>query len=190
MDAKINGRIQFADREAFRNWLSEHCMSEEGVWLLFGKAGGPTTIKAGEALEEALCFGWIDGQMQSIDDQTYIKYFSMRREKSKWSKKNKELAQSLEERGLMTDYGRQKIEEARKNGMWDAPKPQEITEDQIAQVLEILKPYEPACTNFQAMSPSVKKTYTRAYLDAKTDAGREKRIAWMVERLNQNLKPM
>lgn len=102
-------------------------MSEEGVWLLFGKAGGPTTIKAGEALEEALCFGWIDGQMQSIDDQTYIKYFSMRREKSKWSKKNKELAQSLEEQGLMTDYGRQKIEEARKNGMWDAPKPQEIT---------------------------------------------------------------
>lgn len=190
MDTKMSGRMQFADRKAFRDWLSEHCMSKEGVWLLFGKDGGPKTIKAAEALEEALCFGWIDGQMQSIDDKIYQKYFSMRREKSKWSKKNKELVKSLEERGLMTDFGRKKIEEAKKNGMWDAPDPQEITEDQIAQVLEILKAYEPAFTNFQAMPLSVKKTYTRAYFDAKTDAGREKRTAWMVERLNQNLKPM
>ena len=77
--------MKFADREAFRKWLSENCQSDAGIWLLFGKAGGPKTIKAGEALEEALCFGWIDGQMQSIDDKTYKKYLSMRREKSKWS---------------------------------------------------------------------------------------------------------
>lgn len=80
--------MEFACREEFRRWLNDHCQSEEGVWLLFGKAGGPKTIKAGEALEEALCFGWIDGQMQSIDDKSYRKYFSMRREKSKWSDKN------------------------------------------------------------------------------------------------------
>ena len=55
---------------------------------------------------------------------------------------------------------------------------------------EILKGHEPAFTNFQAMSLSVKKTYTRAYFDAKTDAGRERRVAWMVDRLNKNLKPM
>ena len=182
--------LEFADREAFRNWLYDHCLSGGGVWLLFGKAGGPKTIKAGEALEEALCFGWIDGQMQSIDAKTYKKYFSIRREKSKWSKKNKELAQSLEKRGLMTDFGRAKIQEAKENGQWDAPKPTEITEEQIARLTALLAAYEPACTNFRAMSLSVKKTYTRAYLDAKTDAGREKRIAWMVERLNQNLKPM
>ena len=182
--------IQFADREEFRKWLSKHCTSSEGVWLLFGKSGGPKTIKAGEALEEALCFGWIDGQMQSIDDKTYKKYFSMRREKSKWSEKNKALVKSLEERGLMTDFGRTKIEEAQKNGQWDAPKSMEITEEHIAQLSAILEEYEPAYTNFQAMSLSVKKTYTRAYFDAKTDAGREKRIAWMVDRLNKNLKPM
>lgn len=52
--------LQFADREAFRKWLHEHCLSSEGVWLPFGKAGGPKTIKAGEALEEALCFGLTD----------------------------------------------------------------------------------------------------------------------------------
>lgn len=182
--------MEFASREEFRQWLSDHCLSNDGVWLLFGKAGGPKTLKAIEALEEALCFGWIDGQMQSIDDKTYQKYFSLRRKNSKWSEKNKSLVKSLEERGLMTDWGRAKIEEAQRNGQWDATKSPSVTEEQIAFLSELLKVYEPAYANFQAMSLSVKKTYTRAYFDAKTDAGREKRIAWMVDRLNRNLKPM
>lgn len=182
--------LKFADRKEFREWLLEHCLSKEGVWLLFGKAGGPRTLKAQEALEEALCFGWIDGQMQSIDDKTYKKYFSMRRDKSKWSEKNKALVEELEERGIMTEFGRKKIEEAKQNGQWDAPKPEAVTQEQIDQVLALLQEYEPAFTNFQAMSMSVKKTYTRAYFDAKTDAGRKKRIAWMADRLNKNLKPM
>lgn len=182
--------LRFEDRAAFRAWLSENCRSSDGVWLLFGKAGGPRTVKAGEALEEALCFGWIDGQMQSIDGTSYKKYFSLRRKKSKWSEKNKALAAKLEEQGLMTDFGREKIAEAKRSGQWDAPRPTAITEEEIAQLSAVLEGYEPAYTNFQAMSLSVKKTYTRAYLDAKTEAGREKRIAWMVDRLNRNLKPM
>lgn len=186
----MNDTMEFANREEFRRWLAGHCLSSGGVWLLFGKAKGPKTIKAEEALEEALCFGWIDGQMQSIDEKTYKKYFSLRREKSKWSEKNKALVKSLEARGLMTDFGRKKIEEAQKNGEWDAPKPAAVTEEQIARLSALLEKYEPAFSNFLAMSPSVKKTYARAYFDAKTDAGREKRIAWMVDRLNQNLKPM
>ena len=90
----------------------------------------------------------------------------------------------------MTDRGRAKIEEAKQNGQWDAPKPQQATEDQIEQVAAILEGHVPAYSNFLAMSPSVKKTYTRAYFDAKTEAGREKRLAWMIERLDKNLKPM
>ena len=182
--------IEFADREEFRKWLSEHFLSNDGVWLLFGKSGGPKTIKAAEALEEALCFGWIDGQMQSMGETAYKKYFSLRRAKSKWSEKNKALVQKLEEKGLMTDLGREKIAEAKENGQWDAQNSVTVTEEQIALLSSLLKEYEPASTNFQAMSLSVKKTYTRAYFDAKTEAGREKRLAWMVDRLNKNLKPM
>lgn len=183
--------MEFISREEFREWLGEHCLSNDGIWLLFGKAGGPKTIKAGEALEEALCFGWIDGQMEKIDDKTYKKYFSQRRKNSKWSEKNKTLVKNLEERGFITDFGRKKIDEAKKNGQWDASNPLSIiTEEQIARLSALLEGYEPAYTNFQTMSLSVKKTYTRAYLDAKTDAGRDKRIAWMVDRLNKNLKPM
>ncbi len=182
--------IKFENRKEFRNWLCDNCQSTNGVWLLFGKSKGPKTIKANEALEEALCFGWIDGQMQSIDDKTYKKYFSMRRKNSKWSEKNKALVKSLEEQGLMTDFGREKIQEAKNNGQWDAPKPAAITDEQIACLSHLLEEYEPAFSNFQNMSLSVRKTYTRAYFDAKTDVGREKRIVWMVDRLNKNLKPM
>jgi uncharacterized protein YdeI (YjbR/CyaY-like superfamily) len=182
--------LQFASRDEFRNWLRDNCTLSGGIWVLFGKAGGPATIKASEALEEALCFGWIDGQMQSIDDKSYVKYFSMRRKNSKWSEKNKALVATLEKRGLMTDYGKTKVDEAKKNGQWDTPKPPAITDEQIAALSDLLRMHEAAHTNFLAMSPSVKKTYTRAYFDAKTDAGRNKRLSWMIERLNKKLKPM
>lgn len=182
--------LQFTTRDEFRDWLNSNGTSSEGVWLLFGKSGGPKTVKATEALEEALCYGWIDGQMQSLDDKSYIKYFAMRRENSKWSDKNKTIVARLEAQGLMTDQGRNKIEEAKKNGQWDKPKAAPITDEQIAALADLLREYEPAYTNFQAMPPSVKKTYTKGYYDAKTEAGRASRISWMVERLNKNLKPM
>ena len=114
----------------------------------------------------------------------------MRRENSKWSEKNKGIVEKLEQQGIMTKYGRAKIDEAKKNGQWDAPKAPAVTEEQIDSLAVLLKGYDPAYTNFMSMSQSVKKTYTKAYLDAKTDAGREKRFAWMVDRLNRNLKPM
>lgn len=182
--------LLFPDREAFHDWLKENGGSSEGVWLLFGKRGGPSTLSAQEALEEALCFGWIDGQMQKVDEGSYKKYFALRRENSKWSEKNKGLVEKLEQQGRMTPAGREKIEAAKANGQWDAPRPPAITEEDIAALSVLLQSYETAHANFQGMPPSVKKTYARAYLDAKTDAGREKRLAWMVERLNANLKPM
>lgn len=186
----MNAILKFSDRVSFRAWLDKNCANSDGVWLLFGKKGGLVTLSAHEALEEALCFGWIDGQMQSIDEKIYKKYFSMRRANSKWSEKNKALAQCLEQQGRMTDHGRKKIEEAKKNGQWNAPKPSEMQEEQVAVLSNLLSAYEPAYTNFLAMPPSVKKTYARAYYAAKTEDGRAKRILWMVDRLNKNLRPM
>jgi len=182
--------MKFATRNEFRNWLKENCASSNGIWLLFGKAGGPKTLKASEALEEALCFGWIDGQMKSIDETSYIKYFCARRKDSNWSEKNKALVEVLEKKGLMTDFGRVKIEEARKNGQWNAEKTPSITDEQIELVSNLLKEHELAYSHFLAMSHSVKRTYARAYFDAKTDEGRKKRLSWMIERLDKNLRPM
>jgi uncharacterized protein YdeI (YjbR/CyaY-like superfamily) len=182
--------LEFGNRMIFREWLMKNGATSEGVWLVFGKKGGPKTLTASEALEEALCFGWIDGQMKSLDNTKYIKYFARRQTKSKWSEKNKKLAMKLEEQGIMTQYGLEKIAEAKKNGQWNASKSPEITEEQILLLSNLLKEHEPACSNWDAMSPSVKKTYTRAYLDAKTEAGQAKRLSWIIDRLNQNMKPM
>ena len=190
MVSKMSAIITFSNRAAFREWLHKNGTTSDGVWLLFGKKGGPTTLTATEALEEALCYGWIDGQMQSIDSTKYKKYFARRIANSKWSDKNKTLAKELEKRGIMTDWGREKIAEAKKNGQWNAPKAPAISDEQMVVLSDLLQKYELAYANFQAMSPSVKKTYARAYFDAKTDAGRNSRLTWIVQRLNENLKPM
>ena len=108
-------------------------------------------------------FRWIDGQMQRIDATSYRKYFAPRRQGSKWSEKNKALAEKLEQAGRMTEAGRAKIREARENGQWDAPKPPPVTEEQVAYVADLLRGREPAYTNFQAMPPSVRRTYTKGY---------------------------
>ena len=181
----------FQTRIEFRDWLSKNCQSHEGIWILFRKTKEFPTLKASEALEEALCYGWIDGLIKKIDEHSYKKYFSARMPNSKWSIKNKKLVESLELRGLMTDFGRIKIEEAKKNGQWDlATKPSDITDEQIDIIAGFLKQNTLAYTNFFNMSPSVRKTYARAYFDAKTDVGRLKRLAWLMERLEKNLKPM
>ncbi len=130
--------LTFTDRQAFRDWLDKYGTESDGVWLLFSKKAKLITLAAGEALEEALCHGWIDGQMQSLDEDTYKKYFARRLPKSKWSAKNKELAQTLIEKGLMTRPGLEAIELARKNGAWDNAKRLLIDDEQIQLFKEII----------------------------------------------------
>jgi uncharacterized protein YdeI (YjbR/CyaY-like superfamily) len=169
-------QILFETRTDYRNWLNSNCTTSSGIWLVFSKHASIKTLKAREALEEALCFGWIDGQMQSIDEIKYLKYFSSRRKESKWSEKNKSLVKELEAKGLMTDFGRSKIEEAKKNGMWDAPKPEPITDEQVQMLAELIEDIEPACTNFNSMSPSVRRNYIGLYFDAKSDDAKKRRL--------------
>lgn len=185
-----NNQLLFADRDAFRAWLSNNYSVSEGVWLTFGKKGGPKTLTPDEAVEEALCFGWIDSQMKSIDDKTYIEYFCPRRNNSKWSERNKATVSLLEAQGLMTDFGRAKVEEAKKNGKWYVETPAPISEEQIAEFARKFEGTEPAFSNFAAMSFSVRRTYTLLYLDAKSEQTKISRLNKIVERLNKNLKPM
>lgn len=184
-------RLLLKDRAEFRAWLAEHALSAEGIWLVFGKDGGPSTIKANEALEEALCFGWIDGQIQSVDESSYLKYFKQRNESGNWSEKNKSLAEKLEERGLMTDFGRAKIEAAKQNGRWDSPKAETLSDGQFEGFIAMLRPHEQAYGNFMKMSRSTQRTYASSYyFGAKTEAGKQKRLQSIIERLNLNLNPM
>ena len=183
-------QMLFETRMDFRKWLNDNCTTSSGIWLVFSKHESIKTLKASEVLEEALCFGWIDGQMQSIDETEYLKYFSARRKGSRWSEKNKNLVKGLEAAGEMTDFGRAKIEEAKKNGMWHVPKPEPITDEQVQMLAELIKDIKPAYTNFNSMSPSVRKNYTGLYFDAKSDDAKKRRLEKIIGRLNLNLKPM
>jgi uncharacterized protein YdeI (YjbR/CyaY-like superfamily) len=183
-------QIQFTTREEFRTWLEANCQSSDGIWLVFGKEGGPKTVSANDALEEALCYGWIDSQIKSIDENTYLKYFAQRRKKTEWSDKNIKLVELLEATGKMTNYGRAKIEEAKQNNCFQAKERLEITDNHINQLINEIKDIEPAYSNFLVMSPSVKRIYTSLYFDTKTDQARLNRLHKIIGRLNQNLKPM
>jgi uncharacterized protein YdeI (YjbR/CyaY-like superfamily) len=182
--------LLFPNRSDFRAWLMENAATSDGMWLIFGKKKEIATLSANDALEEALCFGWIDGQMKSIDETKYRKYFARRREKSPWSEKNKKIIEGLREKVLMTELGEEAIATAIKNGTWDAPKQAPITDEQIEAFTGKLVDISPAYENFVKMSQSVKRTYTRRYLSFKNEEARERDFERIVDRLNNNLKPM
>lgn len=180
----------FETRALFREWLGANGETAEGVWLEFGKTAALKTLSANDALEEALCFGWIDGQLQSIDKDRYKKYFARRRPNSMWSDKNRALVVRLTERGLMMPEGLKAVEYAKKNGQWDASKCHTVSPEQIQEFLRMVEPFQPAYTHLLAMSPSVQRTYTGFYFEAKSEPTRQKRLEKIVDRLNNNLKPM
>jgi uncharacterized protein YdeI (YjbR/CyaY-like superfamily) len=182
--------VLFPTRGAFRAWLTENAETSDGVWLIIGKTDTVVTLTANDALEEALCFGWIDGQMKSVDETRYIKYFARRRAKSPWSEKNKKIIDTLRAKHLMTELGETAVKAAIKNGKWDAPKQPRITDEQIEAFEEKLTGISPAAENFAKMSKSVRQTYTRRYLSFKSEEARERDFNKIVDRLNQNLKPM
>ena len=185
-------QIVFKNRIEFRKWLMDNALSDQGIWIVFSKKNPPDTIRANEALEEALCFGWIDGQMQSIDEYSYMKYFKQRKKNSNWSEKNKKIIEELERNNLMTDFGREKIEYAKKNGKWNLTNSrQKLTEEQMQQFEDMLTPFEGAYLNFMKMSRSVRKSYAASYFfGAKTEEGKKKKFNNIIERLNLNLNPM
>jgi len=180
----------FALREDFRAWLGENAETSGGVWLVLGKTKALATLTAHEALEEALCFGWIDGQMKRVDNARYLKYFARRRPKSVWSEKNKKLIEILRAKGIMTELGEQAVAAAKQNGMWDAPKPEPVTDEQVEAFAAKLAGVSPACENFRAMPKSIQRVYTARYFSFKTEEARQRDFMRIVERLNQNLKPM
>jgi uncharacterized protein YdeI (YjbR/CyaY-like superfamily) len=182
--------ILFPNREGFRNWLIDNSKRTDGVWITFGKNAKLKTIKPDEALEEALCFGWIDGLLDSIDETKYLKYFSPRRKGSQWSEKNKKLVERLISTGLMTEYGQEVIERAKQEGTWDAPPNPSTTQEQIDAFAKAVSFSSKAFENFQNMPMSVKKQFVGLYFDAKKEETRIKRLEKLVGLLELNKRPM
>ena len=182
--------LLFPSRSDFRTWLAENAKMSDGLWLVFGKTKEVVTLTANDALEEALCFGWIDGQMKSIDHTKYLKYFAPRRAKSSWSDKNKKTVEILREKRMMTELGEKAVETAKRNGGWDALIREPITDEQVETFAEKLIGISPAYENFSKMSRSVRCSYTGRYLSFKTEEARQRDFEKIIDRLHKNLKPM
>jgi uncharacterized protein YdeI (YjbR/CyaY-like superfamily) len=111
-----------ADSSAWRAWLQTHCEEDLGVWLVLAKKGNsePTTLTYDQALEEALCHGWIDGQVKRRDERTYRQRFTPRRPRSPWSKRNVGIVERLLGEGRMQPAGLAAVTRAKEDGRWEA----------------------------------------------------------------------
>jgi uncharacterized protein YdeI (YjbR/CyaY-like superfamily) len=113
--------LRFATARAFETWLRKNHVSSDGVWLLIAKAGAEKpTVTYAQAVEIALCYGWIDGQKKGLDEQHWLQRFTPRRARSLWSKVNREKAEALIQSGRMQPGGMAEIDRAKADGRWDA----------------------------------------------------------------------
>ena len=176
------------DRATWRNWLETHHDVEKNVWLIiYHKDTGYPSVYYKEAVEEALCFGWIDSKPNRRNDKSYYQFFAKRNPKSNWSKVNKQKVSYLLEAGLMTAAGLQIIEIAKQNGTWTAL--DEVDNRIIPDDLQMaLNENEEALKNFMAFPPSSHKIILEWINNAKQPSTRNKRIEETVRLAAQNVK--
>ena len=173
----------------WRNWLENNHQTKQSVWLVFyTKASGKFSLSWSEAVEVALCFGWIDSKKVKVDSETSYQFFSRRKPKSTWSKINKEKIRKLLESGLMTQAGLKSIEIAKQNGSWTIL--DEVEELIIPNDLEeaFLK-YEDSRAYFLELSKSTRKMMLQWIVLARRPETRQKRIDKIAELAGQKTKP-
>ena len=174
-------QVYLKDRKALRAWLAKNHDKSSGIWLIYYKKGsGTQRLDYNDAVEEALCYGWIDSLMQPLDDERYLQLFTPRKPKSRWSKTNKERVERLVNSGLMTPIGMAKIEAARKDGSWaqlDHVDKLELPPD----LKKAMKGKKDAEKNFRAFTPGKQKQLLYWLNDAKREETRAKRIAVIVK---------
>jgi uncharacterized protein YdeI (YjbR/CyaY-like superfamily) len=180
-------QVYARDRTVWRNWLEKNHKSSEGVWLLYYKKGSnKKTVVYEEAVQEALCFGWIDSVINRVDDISYKQLFSPRKPKSTWSESNKDRVKRLIKQGLMTEAGLEKIELAKKNGSWTSI-------DKIEQLIipedlkKALAADKEAKKNFINFSNSNKKISLYWINNVKREDLRKQRIDKIVELAAKNM---
>ena len=163
-------------RAEWRAWLEEHHTQTEGVWLIsYKKASGKPRFEYDDAVEEALCFGWVDSKPNKLDDERAMLWFAPRKAGTGWSKLNKTRVEKLLQAGLMTPAGLAKIEAAKQDGSWTAlDAVEELTIP--ADLAEALAMYGAARQHFEAFPRSVKRGILEWISNAKKAETRAKRV--------------
>ena len=181
---------RFLDPGEWRRWLEVNHSQDEAIWVVIQKVKSPNPgIKYDEALDEALCFGWIDGKMRRLDEYEFIQWFSPRRRNSLWSRRNRDKVEMLNGEDRMTGTGLAEVEKAKMNGRWEAAYSSKDTPTMPYDLLEALKSNKVAHDNFSAFPNSARFMYIHWINDAKRDSTRARRINRVVERAAENRKP-
>ena len=181
--------MHFADAAEWEAWLAEHHDSGDGAWLKIAKKGADTgSVTITQALEIALCYGWIDSQVRRVDDDFFVQRFTPRSSRSPWSKRNREFAEKLAEAGLLEPAGAAEVERARADGRWDrayaGQKAAEIPQDFLDALAQ-----NPEAEAFYATLDSHNRyaVYFRLQ-DATRPETRARRIEKFVQQLSERRK--
>ena len=175
-----------ADPAAWRKWLAAHHAAQENVWLIiFKKDSNTPSVTYDQAVDEALCFGWVDSVPKKRDGDSYYQYFSKRNPKSNWSRVNKQKIARLEAAGKLAPAGRAMVEQAKASGTWDALNDVEnlVVPDDLAAAFDA----QPGSRAYWDDFPrSVKRGILEWIFNAKRDATRAKRIQETAEKAARN----
>ncbi|MBM0741151.1 YdeI/OmpD-associated family protein [Phormidium sp. CLA17] len=189
MDEQLES-IYASDRAGWRGWLEQNHRLSSGIWLIYYKVkSGKLSVLYSAAVKEALCFGWIDSKVKSIDEERYRQIFTPRKPKSVWSKLNKQYIEELIDQGLMTDAGLAKIAAAKQDGSWT------LLDDIEALIMPVdlitaLSADLLAQQNFEKFSNSSKKNIFYWIESAKRIETRLSRIEQTVIAASQNKSPL
>lgn len=188
---QITNPKHFKNRNEFRKWLEKNHAKQIELWLLFYKVHtNKKSIRYAEAVEEALCFGWIDGIVKRIDDEKHAQRYTPRKPRSYWSNVNKERAKRMIEQGKMTDAGLAKIKEAKKSGWWKRAYSFEVENIMSSEMKKVLMSDKEAWANFQKFGKSYQNTYIFYVNYAKREETKKKRMQIVLERAKKNQRPV
>lgn len=178
-----------SSRQDWRKWLEENHSSKQFVWLIYYKASTKIpSLTWSEAVDEALCYGWIDSTKKTIDEKRYMQYFTRRKPSSTWSKINKDKVAQLTEEGLMTEAGLASIKTAKENGSWsllDDVENLNIPDD----LRSALNQYEGAVAFFQSQPKSIQRQMLYYVIIPKRAETRKKRIDEIVKSISGGERP-
>ncbi len=186
----ITETLYIKNRGEWREWLQVNFGSKKEIWLIYYKKHtGKPRIPYADAVEEAICFGWIDSTVKRVDEEIYVQKFTPRKPRSLWSVLNKERANEMIQTGLMTPAGLEKIKEAKKNGRWEEAYTSKKKVEIPADLSKMLKSDPQANRNFTNFAYSYRSLYINWINYAKKDETRQRRIKEVVKRSSENQKP-
>jgi uncharacterized protein YdeI (YjbR/CyaY-like superfamily) len=176
--------VEFKDRRGWRSWLEAHHKSASEAWLVIQKKGSPTLgLSLDDAVEEALCYGWIDGTLNTRDDHSYLLRFSPRRPGSVWSIRNIQRVEELDRKGLMVEIGLEAVRKAKEIGTWDEALERENTDDLPPDLESALRRKKGAIAAYRQLPKSQKQRYLYWLQSAKREETRKRRIKEIVKQV-------